>query len=234
MKKVLLLVALCSSGCAIQELEDKVASLERSMNDMRSFQAEQTETISSLDGQIKALSGRVEEMEFSHSRRLGTDITALKEDLSSLRRRVPPPAIVPAPELEADEGWVAGLSGEPKVLVGDALQRIREGKFEDALPLLQNAVSQLQGNEKVAIPLFWQGVTYDGLNDDRNALRVYSEVVYQFPKSSRAPISLLRQAAVLSKLGDKKMAALSLRKLADDYPRAPEAAVAKDRLRDLK
>lgn len=234
MKRAVLLLATLAGGCSIQDLEQKVYRLERSLNDMRAFQAEQTETINSLDAQIKQISGRVEEMEFSHSKRLGSDLSALKEDVSSLRRRVPPPAIVPAAELEVDEVWAASLTGEPQVLVTDAFLRLREGKFDDALPLLQNAVSQLRGSDKAAVALFWQGVVYDGLQDDRNALRSYADVVYQYPKSQRAPTSLLRQAAVLTRLGDTKTAALSLRKLVDDHPRSPEATVAKERLRGLK
>ncbi len=234
MKRVALLLALLAGGCSIQDLEQKVSRLERSMTDMRAFQAEQTETINSLDAQIKQMSGRIEEMEFSHNKRLGSDLSALKEDLSSLRKRVPPPAVVPSAELEVDEVWANSLTGEAQMLVSDALLRLREGKFDDALPLLQNAVSQLRGTDKVAVALFWQGVAYDGLGDDRSALRSYADVVYQYPKSQRAPSSLLRQGAVLNRLGDKKTAALSLRKLVDDYPRAPEAAVAKERLRDLR
>jgi len=234
MTRFLLLLAFVASGCSIQDLEQKVSRLERSLNDMRAFQAEQTETINSLDAQVRQMSGRVEEMEFAHNKRLGNDLSALKEDLSSLRRRVPPPAVVPAAELEVDEVWANSLTGEPQLLVSDALGRLREGKFDDALPLLQNAVSQLRGTDKAAVALFWQGVAHDGLGDDRSALRSYADVVYQYPKSQRAASSLLRQSSVLTKLGDKKTAALSLRKLIDDYPRAPEASVAKERLRELK
>jgi TolA-binding protein len=234
MKRVVLLLALLAGGCSIQDLEQKVSRLERSLNDMRAFQAEQTETINSLDTQMKQMSGRIEEMEFSHNKRLGSDLSALKEDLTSLRKRVPPPAGVPADELEVDEVWANSLTGEPQMLVSDALLRLREGKFEDALPLLQNAVSQLRGSDKASVALFWQGVAYDGLGDDRSALRSYADVVYQYPKSQRAPSSLLRQSSVLSRLGDKKTAALSLRKLVDDYPRSPEASVAKEKLQDLK
>jgi TolA-binding protein len=229
-----LLLALSAGGCSIQDLEQKVSRLERSLNDMRAYQAEQTETINSLDTQLKQMSGRIEEVEFSHNKRIGTDLSALKDDLSSLRRRVPPPSVVPAAELEVDEVWASGLTGEPQVLVTDALLRLREGKFDDALPLLQNAVSQLRGTDKAAVALFWQGVAYDGLGDDRSALRSYADAVYQYPKSQRASSSLLRQASVLTRLGDNKTAALSLRKLVDDYPRSPEASVAKERLRDLK
>jgi len=65
-------------------------------------------------------------------------------------------------------------------------------------------------------------------------LRAYTEVATRFPKSNRAPTALYRQALVLVRLGDRKTATLSLRKLVDDYPKSPEAQMAKDKIKELK
>jgi TolA-binding protein len=223
------------SGCSAYDLGSKVSRLERSLSDLRSMQAEQTESINSLDSQIKLLSGRLEELEFSQNRRLGTDLSALKEDVSALRKRIPPPPGVPIAELEADESWAQRLSEETRRIFLDGLALLREGKYADAAPLLENAAEQARSDAGMAGPiLFWLGVSYDGLADNKSALRSYAETVSQYPKSHRAPASLMRQADVFVRLGDTKTAQLSLKKLIDDYPRAPEVVEAKDRLRQLK
>lgn len=219
------------AGCSVEDLERKVARLERSMGDMRAYQAEQTETINALDSQVKVISGRMEELEFAQNKRLGTDLSALKADLNSLRRRVPPPAIVPVDELEVDEVWAKSLPEDIGALFFDGLSNLREGRYDIALPLFQNAAEQLNGSDRAGVALFWQGVACDGMGDDRGALRAYAEVVSRYAKSSRAPTSLLRQSFVLNRLGDKKAANLSLRKLVEDYPRSLEAGVAKERLK---
>lgn len=219
------------SGCAAQDLKQQVNRLERSLNDLRSFQAEQTETINSLDSQVRQLSGRVEELEFSQNKRLGTDISALREDLSSLRRRVPPPSVVPAEALESDEAWARSLPGESAQLLTDALTSLREGKFSDAITFLRNAEESLAGSDKVGVVLFWQGVAYDGMGEDKDALRSYFQVSSRAPKSSRAPLSLLRQAAVFTRLGDKKAAKDSLKKLVEGYPRSAEATEARAKMK---
>jgi TolA-binding protein len=198
---------------------------------VRSYQAAQTETINSLDSQVRQLSGRVEELEFSQNKRLGSDLSALKEDLSSLRRRVPPPAVVPADALEADEAWARGLPGDSSQLVVDALASLRDGKYSDAITFLRNAEEGLAGSDKVGVVLFWQGVAFDGMGEDKEALRSYFQVASRTPKSPRAPLSLLRQAAVFSRLGDKKAAKDSLKKLVDDYPRSAEAVEARTKLK---
>jgi TolA-binding protein len=228
---VAVLVGGAVAGCSVEDLERKVARLERSMNDMRAYQAEQTETLNSLDSQVKVISGRMEELEFAHNKRLGSDLSALKADINSLRRRVPPPAIVPAAELEVDEVWAKSLPEDIGAVFADGLNNLREGRFDLAVPLLQNVAEQLDGSDRAGVVLFWQGVAYDGLSDDRGALRSYAEVVSRYPKCPRAASSLLRQSFVLTRLGDKKAATLSLRKLIDDYPRSIEAGMAKERLK---
>lgn len=232
MAVVSLLFAL--SGCAAYDVGKKVSRLERSISDLRALQSEQSESLNSLDSQLKLVAGRLEELEFSSTRRIGTDLTALKDDLSALRRRIPPPPVVPKAELEADEAWATVLSDEAQRLFLDALVMMREGKFADAVPLLERAVEQTQPSDKTGPLLFWLGVAYDGLVDNKASLRSYAGSIAQFPKSHRAPTSLLRQCEVFIRLGDKKTAQLSLRKLIDDYPKSPEVIEAKERLRQLK
>jgi TolA-binding protein len=225
-------VVALSSGCAAGG--GSIKSLERSIADLRAMQSEQTDALSSLDSQLKALSGRVEELEFSQNKRIGSEVSALKEDLSNLKRLVPPPAAVPVPELEADEAWASNLPADLAQIFVDGLGLVRQGKFVDALPMLKEISERTAGTPKSAVPLFWQGVAYDGLADNRGALRAYTEVATRFPKSNRAPTALYRQALVLARLGDRKTATLSLRKLVDDYPRSPEAPMAKDKIKELK
>ena len=230
---LVLVVSLCA-GCSVYDLGKKVSRLERNVSDLRALQAEQTESINSLDSQIKLVAGRLEELEFAQNKRLGTDLSALKDDLSALRKRIPPPAGVPTAELEADEAWAKDLPEDSGRIFLDGLALVREGKFADALPLFENAVEQTESTGKGGVILFWQGVAHDGLLDNKGALRSYAEVLARYPKSHRAPASLLRQSDVFSRLGDKKTAQLSLKKLLEDYPKSPEAVEAKDKLKLLK
>ncbi len=223
------------SGCSAYDLGSKVSRLERSVSDLRALQAEQTESINSLDSQIKLVAGRLEELEFSQGRRLGNDLNALKEDLTAMRKRMPPPPGVPVAELEADEAWANKLTEETRRIFLDGLALVREGKYADAVPLFENAAQQARSDHDLAGPiLFWLGVSFDGLLDNKGALRSYAETISLYPKSHRAPSSLLRQSEVLLRLGDKKTAQLSLKKLVEDYPKSPELVDAKERLRELQ
>lgn len=232
MRPVLALLTLVLiSGCASSQ---KISRVERRMEDLSEIQREQRADLEALDGQLKLIEGRLEQLELGTHKTMGADLSALKEDVSSLRRRVPPPATVPVAELEADEVWANSLPPETAQIFMDALAALRDGRFEDALPLLQRAAEEADSGEKGSMVLFWQGVSYDGLRDNKGALRSYAEVVGRFPKSKRAPTSLLRQSDVLVRLGDKATARDSLKKLVKDYPRSPEAVEAKEKLKELK
>jgi TolA-binding protein len=220
-------------ACSGQKLRMDLDQAEQSINDLRSFQAEQTTQIESLRNEIRTLTGRLDLIEHTNSNQLGTDLTNLRNDLSTLKKRVPPPAGVPVEQLEADEVLAGSLPEEMGKLFSDALQKIREGQFDNAVPVLRNTLDLSYGKDWSANVLFWLGVTYEFLSDNRNALASYNEITTRFTKHPRAPLALFRQSDVLGKIGDKATAKLSFKKLIADYPKSREAALAKDKLKNL-
>lgn len=228
-------IAFLMTGCSVYDLGKRVSRNNRSIRDLRALQAEQTEAIASLDGQIKLILGRMEELEFSHAKKMGGDLSTLKEDLTALRKRLPPPKVVPQAELEADQGWaITNLPEEQGQIFLDALGFLNEGKFSEAFPLLETVRNQLDSSDKNGPILYWLGVASDGLSDKKSALLAYSQCSEKHPKNHRAPGSLLRQAEVFVRLQDRKTAELSLKKLIKDYPKASEAPVARERLKQLR
>jgi len=234
MKKITLFLTLVLlTSCAGQKLQVDLEKAQQSIGALRSFQAEQATQIDSLRNEIRTLTGRMDLIEHSNTNQLGSDLTSLKNDLSSLKRRVPPPGGVPLEALEQDEVLAASLPEEISKLFADALQKIREGMFENAVPVLRNSLDLSYGKDWSANVLFWLGVTYESLNDNRNALASYNEINTRFAKHPRASLSLFRQSEMFVKMGDKATAKLSFKKLIADYPKSREAALAKDKLKTL-
>ena len=207
------------SGCVPQAFEQRVKRLESSINDIRSLQSEQTAQVADLQRELRQLTGKTEELEYSTNRKYGTDLESLKQDLSTLKRRVPPPANVPVQPIEEDE--VLAERGSFSYLA-DALLKLRAGNYTDALPQLQQAQATMAADYQPNL-LFWMGVTYDGLGEPKNSLTTYNELVQKYPQSRRAPLALIRQAAVFEKFGDGKASQATIQKLIADYPDSPEA-----------
>lgn len=222
------------TGCTSSEAYRKeVESLRRSMEDLRSVQADQSTRIDALENRVRSLSGHLEEVKYSQDYQLEGDVSSLKKDISSLRRRVPPPPIVPVMALEADEVLAPQLPAEHARLFSNALVRVREGNFREALPILSQIEDRARGQEWLPYVLFWKGVCYDAIGDNKGALASYNAILAGYPKSGRTPLALLRQASVFVRLRDTSSARLVLQKLIAEFPGTTEARQAKERLGKL-
>ena len=232
---LLLSCVLLTSCTANQTMKSDIAKLQRSVTDMRSFQSEQTSEIDSIRNELRGLVGRLENLEYIQRAQLGGSPTALVDNANSLRKKTPPP-IVPVEALEEDEVYLTTAQGNPEALkrFSDALRFIREGKFQEALPLLQEAAS-MNGNAEGTIQMiFWRGVACEGISDHICALGAYGQIVSLQAPHFRKPLALLRQGSVFLRMGDSKTAELTYRKLINDYPTSREASLAKEKLGDLR
>lgn len=235
LNRLLVSVAACValSGCSDNQARQDIARLERSLSDIRGFQAEQTSKISSVETSMRGLSGRVDELEFQQNQRLGSALNTIKSDLTQLRRRVPPPAVVPAPELESDENALANLPPALATPLGEAFGALREGNFERASQLLEDAMGLALDTDYVPEVLFWRAVAFEGAGNFRGALENYVELVSKNPRYERSPLAMFRQAGVLIALGDKRTARVVFTKLINDHPKSSEAQRARERLKSL-
>ena len=226
-------IALCGCSGQNESLRHEIAQLKSAIEDLRRVQAEQTSRFTALENQNRRLTGKYEELEFDQRQNITGDVDSLRENINQLRRRVPPPPIVPEIALNNDEVLAERLDGEERRLFGNALSQIRDGKYPEALDVLSELYQVVSTRELPGYLLFWRGVCLDGLGKNRDALATYHQLVQEFPEHPRAALSLLRQASVFVRLGDTKLAKLTLQKLVNEYPRAEEVALARERLRKL-
>jgi TolA-binding protein len=145
-----------------------------------------------------------------------------------------PPPLVPAELLMRDEAMAAELPPETARLLRNALTRLREGAYREAMPFLEQALGLSYEMEWTANILFWIGVSFDGMADNPRALATYHDIVTQFPRHPRSAHALLRQASVFVRLNDVPTARLTLQKLVAEYSGTPEADQARDRLARLR
>jgi len=234
--KVVAFISLIASlsacvGNAGGRVTQDLSRLERDIADIRAFQAEQTTQIARTESNLRSLVGRLEELEHSRAgSRGGQQVEALQRNIEELRKRVPPPKIVPVEALEMDEQMTISMSPQAQPVFSDALLMLRQGQFSRSVALLEEALDANAGHTSSANILFWLGVSHDGLEDHRRAVSAYHDMVSRFPQHQRAPLALLRQADVFNRLGDRSAARLTLQKIEAEFPRSPEAAIARSRL----
>ena len=221
------------SACS-NNLATDVEKLKTDQRDLRTLQAQHTSEMSTLQAQIRELSGRIEQLEFQQGQKISGDLNSLRQDLSYLKQRVPPPAIVPSMALDADEAYAAPLTFEGSASLAEALSFIRSGSYREALTLLDHVLALTAGRKEGGYALFWKGVCFEGLNDARQAVASYGELTIGMQGDHpRKPLALLRQGSVFIRMGDKTAAQAAFSKLISDYPKSTEAAQARERMRDL-
>lgn len=229
-----IVVMLTATGCT-QSIRRDVIRLENDFDEFRALYAEQSAEVETLQRKVSVLTGRLDELEVERRGKLGTEVSSLKTALSTLKKRVPPPPVVPAEALESAEASAENLPDSLSPKVSTALALIREGSFGEAIPLLKAALEasndEPDGSKVSAEILFWLGVAYDGQDDNREALSAYREIISQFPQSPLVPSALVRQAQVFERLGDMRAYTVTLEKLISDYPKSDEARDARKRLR---
>lgn len=219
-------------GCSSANQGD-VRRLEVGLTELRSLQAETTTRMSDLEQELRQLSGRLEEIEFKTKR--SPDVDSLKNDLNQLKRRIPPPAIVPTALLETDERYYAQQEKGTDLgtVLDEAFLALREGRFDNADNALARAYDQATKKQDKANVLFWIGITKEARAEYKRALEAFLSGIAENPTSPKIASSLLRQSGVLLKLGDTKGARAALNKIVEDFPKSDEATKAKDRLKSL-
>jgi tol-pal system protein YbgF len=222
------------SACVPQKaLQPQIDGLSRGLTDVRSIQAEQVAQISSLESQVRELRGKLEEITHTQTTSIDTTIISVQDELSNLKRRVPPPALVPVDALEADEARITELSPEVGARFQNGLVSLRDGKYPNAAAIFEELYDAAFDSPLAPNILFWLAVSNEGLGETTGALRRYAEVLAKFPKSGRAPLALLRQGSLMIRLGDAKTAKVVFKKLVADYPKSAEAARARERLKEF-
>jgi TolA-binding protein len=229
-KSLFLTALLLSAGCTspLAKVNSDLNQIRRDLQDLRALQAEQTTVISTVREDLRSVHGRVEQLEHEQGQ-----LHNLRDDVSTIKQRVPPPSIVPVEQLEEDEMAAERVSGEVGEAYREGLTKVRAGNYARALELFRDALGLAPKRDVMPNILFWIGVVNDGLGQPRDALRSYHECASEFPKHPRASLALVRQAASFLRLGDTASAKLTYKKIISQYPRSSEASVAKAKLSDL-
>ncbi len=223
------------SACGpTNEVRQRLSELDRGLEDLRGVQAEQVARLDNLESQMRAVYGKVEEVEFAQTTQIQEGVTSLQRDISRLTQRVPPPALVPVAALETDEVLARKFPPELERIFSNALTRIRTGDYREALPFLDDGLRRSVGTQFTGFFQFWAGISYEGSGQNKEALSIYHQLVTESPTHPRAPLALLRQGSVFVRLKDTSAARLTYQKLIAEYPTSNEAAQAREKIKKLR
>ena len=215
-----------------------------------------------LNEEMRALRGRIEEIEFLLKRQTQVDAESVRIEEDKIDRlakttksndhriyrieqylnfepskQIPPtekPVEQPTANIApAPAGRIKTESPEDEIY-RMAKQAFDQGDSDAARKKFQELIQRFPQSERADNAQFWIGEIYYREKWYEKAILEYQKVIEKYPKGNKVPASLLKQGLAFFNLGDKSNARLILEELIKKYPKSNEAQIAKDKVKDLR
>lgn len=115
----------------------------------------------------------------------------------------------------------------------DGVRAFVEQQYEDSIQFFRNFIHGNSTSPNADDAQYWIGEAYLRKGMYSSAIKEFNQVVLRYGSGDRAAPALLKLAQVFSKIGDQVDARLSLQKLVNRYPAAPEASEARRMLQQM-
>ncbi|MDR0788050.1 MAG: tetratricopeptide repeat protein [Gemmatimonadota bacterium] len=232
---VALLVAPVLTGCAtkqdMQTLQTEIRQLQTSL--LRELNRQNAMILDSLSVQDFRQRGDFANQMLRLERNLveiqeltGQSQRALTEFQESLRAREEAQRRLVDPSLAAN--------GDADDLFSSAEGALQRGSVATARVAFEEFTNSFPDHPRAREARLFLGNIYATEGDVERALEQYAIILSSFPDSSEAPTALFQAALVERGRGNKDLAANMLNQLTAAYPSSPEAAAARDELRQMR
>jgi tol-pal system protein YbgF len=111
----------------------------------------------------------------------------------------------------------------PEALYERSNESLLRRRFDDAEAGFRSFVEKYPDHNLAGSAQYWLGETYYAQGNYREAAQNFLKGYRQYPKSRRAPDSLLKLGISLARLGQKEQACASYSAVSAEYPKAVEA-----------
>ncbi len=230
--------------------EDFARNREATEQALRQQAASTRAQIDEVREEMRALSGRIEELE--HALRQprpagdGTDrprdekLARLEEANTQSTQRLSrieqhlklEPLAAPASRIKP-EGSSAKIASEAD-LYNKARQSFEQGNMGAARRGFEDFLSQYPVSDNADNAQFWIGETFYQEKSYEKAILEYQKVIEKYPRGNKVSSALLKQGLAFLSLKDRVNSRLIFEELVRKYPNTSEAKAASDKLKELK
>jgi tol-pal system protein YbgF len=243
----------------IESLEETVnKTFDKKLGDINSNQAAIRLEIDQLKGDMRNLSGRVEETENLIKHSVEVDLTTLdtvRIDLANLTSKVNKletsvtqqqnylnieeaqmeGAKQENPETVSVSG-AAGSAQDPgmQYLYDSSLAQFNEGQYNESMSGFKSFLAQYPKSDLSDNAQFWIGECLMNLGQYEEAIVAFQEVIEKYPKGNKVSNAMLRQAIAFLEINDKKASKALLNQVIKKYPKSNEAKIAQKKLDTMK
>ncbi len=189
--------------------------------------------------EIQALNGRLDEMT-AGVKKPNEELTRYREDAD--KRIITLEDRIVKLQATVDElSKKAGLTPQSKgtAVTADsiymkALETFKAGDMPAARDQFTKFIEQYPKHELVANAHYWIGETLYNEKNYEAAIVAFQDIIKKYPKQSKVPAAMLKQARAFKAIDDTKSAKYVLKKLIGAYPKSDEAKKGRELLKEIK
>jgi tol-pal system protein YbgF len=240
----------------VAELQEELAGLKRTTAAKEEVQnvnqriAEQTEQllrsnatlvskVDQMEERLQNTQGSIEQTNYRIDR-IAQQMTQFQRDLELLGVRVesaaPAPPGTPSGEITVPPPGpvVAPVTSESPVdLYQSAYRDYQRGNFDLAISGFQDFIKQSPNSDLADNAAYWIGESLFSQQKYREAIAQFDSVVTQYPRSDKVPGALLKKGFSYLNINERAQGIVQLQYVVHEHPNASEAALARQRLRQL-
>ena len=147
----------------------------------------------------------------------------------------PPPPPPPPPEVPKGVPSIqAPPSQNPEKAAFDtAFDLFQKNQFANARQQFQSFMRQYPQSSMADSALYWIGECYYSEKQYQNSIETFQQVLNRYPSGNKTPNAMLKQAAAFQQIGDRTAARILYERLIDQFPKSPQAQIAKQKLKQM-
>jgi len=232
----------------VQTLQESIARMQQSFDErmgvMKNLIEQSTDNINRMTAAVDALQKSVQQQNSESASRndqVSGQIQALHDSLDELKARVAKMSKqmddmnAPKQDLAPDAG-----SGQPQaqappadVLYNNGLRDYNAAKFQLAAQEFSDYLKFYGTTDLAGNAQFYLGELNYRQGQYPEAIKAYDAVLEQYPGGNKTPAAQLKKGYALLNMGERDAGVRELHSLIARYPKSPEAAQARDRIKRL-
>jgi tol-pal system protein YbgF len=207
----------------VEQSTDNVNKVAASLNDLQTTlkkqEGDSASRVDQVSGQIQALNDTLDEL-----RARLTKVSKQLEDMQSAQQSL---------AAQQAQQQQAAQVPPPDVLYNNALRDYNAGKNDLATQEFGDYIKNYADTDLAGNSYFYLAEIAFRAGNYQEAVKNYDQVLQNFPTGNKAPSAELKKGFALIALGQKDDGIAQLRHLIQRYPKASEAAQARERLHQL-
>jgi tol-pal system protein YbgF len=126
-----------------------------------------------------------------------------------------------------------GATDDPAQVYQEAYRDYQRGNFDLAIAGFQDFLKSSPNSDLADNAAYWIAESLFSQKKYRDAIEQFDNVVTRYPRSDKVPGSLLKKGYAYISIGERSQGVVQLQYVVHEHPTSQEAALARQRLRQL-